>query len=141
MREGRSRAALVFDGEEVIGWCQFGTPDELPNVYHSKQYLEEALRLPDFRLTCIFVDKRYRRRGVSAVALHGALDLIAAAGGGVVEGCPHDTKGKRQAVLYNGTRSLFERAGFTYDRPKGAKNTVMVNTVAPKTPAGARRSH
>lgn len=130
VREGRSRAALVFHGEEVVGWCQFGTPTELPNIYHRKQYLEEIDRLPDFRLTCIFVDKRYRRRGVSAVALQGALDLIAAAGGGVVEGYPHDTHGKRQSVLYNGTRSLFERAGFDYARPKGAKNTVMVRTVA-----------
>ena len=131
VRDGRSRAALVFDGDEAIAWCQFGTPDELPNLYHRKQYLEEAVRRPDYRLTCIFVDKRYRRRGVSELALQGALDLIAAAGGGVVEGYPHDTGGKRQAVLYSGTRALFERAGFTFDRPKGAKNTVMVKIVGP----------
>ena len=130
MRDGRSRAALVFDGDDVVGWCQFGTPGELPNIYHRKQYLEETGQLPDFRLTCIFVDKRYRRRGVSAIALQGALDLIAAGGGGVVEGYPHDTQGKRQSVLYNGTRDLFERAGFAYERPKGAKNTVMRRHVA-----------
>ena len=130
VREGRSRAALVFDGEEVIAWCQFGTPADLPNIYHRKQYLEENERLPDYRLTCIFVDKRYRRRGVSEIALQGALDLIAEAGGGIVEGYPHDTQGKRQSVLYGGTRNLFERAGFSYARPKGAKNTVMVRTVA-----------
>lgn len=131
VRQGRSRAAVVFDGDEAIGWCQFGTPRELPNIYHRKQYLEELEKLPDFRITCIFVDKRYRRRGVSALALEGALDLIAASGGGVVEGYPHDTQGKRQSVLYSGTRSLFERAGFVLDRPKGAKNTVMVRTVHP----------
>lgn len=131
VRDGRSRAALVFDGDKAIAWCQFGTPDELPNIYHRKQYLEETVRRPDYRLTCIFVDKRYRRRGVSEQALQGALDLIAEAGGGVVEGYPHDTGDKRQAVLYNGTRALFERVGFTYDRPKGAKNTVMVKIVGP----------
>lgn len=129
VREGRSRAALVFDGDEVVGWCQFGTPAELPNIYHRKQYLEEVEQLPDFRLTCIFVDKRYRRRGVSAIALQGALDLIAAAGGGVVEGYPHDTEGKKISVLYNGTRSLYERAGFTYVRPKGKRNCVMRRVV------------
>ncbi|MDA8067642.1 MAG: GNAT family N-acetyltransferase [Actinomycetota bacterium] len=89
VREGRSRAALVLDGDEMIAWCQFGTPDELPNIYRRKQYLQETARLPDFRLTRIFVDKRYRHRGVSAIALRGALELIAAAGGGVVEGYPH----------------------------------------------------
>ena len=32
-------------------------------------------------------------------------------------------------MLYNGTRTLFERAGFTYVRPKGAENCVMRTTV------------
>lgn len=120
---------MVFDGDEAVAWCQFGTPAELPNIYHRKQYLEEAQALPDFRITCILVDRRYRRNGLSMLALQGALDLIAGLGGGIVEGYPHDTAGKRQSVLYSGTRSLFERAGFHFDRPKGAKNTVMVRVV------------
>jgi hypothetical protein len=66
----------------------------------------------------LFVDKNYRRKGLTAVALQGALDLIAQAGGGVVEGYPHDTEGVKVSVLYNSTRDVFERAGFTYLRPK-----------------------
>jgi hypothetical protein len=62
--------------------------------------------------------------------LHGALDLIAAAGGGVVEGYPHDPQGRRVAVLYNGTRAMFEREGFELVRTKGQRNTVMRRTVA-----------
>jgi GNAT superfamily N-acetyltransferase len=100
-------------------------------MYHRKQYDAEADRYPDYRLTCLFVDKRYRRRGVSVIALHGALDLIAHAGGGMVEGYPHDTQGKKQSVLYNGTRRMFEAAGFEMVRTKGQKNTVMRRTVAP----------
>jgi hypothetical protein len=49
----------------------------------------------DFRLTCFFVDRDYRREGVSAVAQRGALDLIAEAGGGIVEGFPRDTPERR----------------------------------------------
>ena len=67
-------------------------------------------------------------KGVSAVALQGALDLISEAGGGVVEGYPHDTQGKKKSVLYNGTRTLFERAGFTFVRSKGTGNCVMRRT-------------
>jgi hypothetical protein len=38
-----------------------------------------------------------------------------------VEGYPQDTQGKRVSAsfLYNGTRSLFEHAGFSFERPKG----------------------
>jgi hypothetical protein len=67
---------------------------------------------------------------MTAVALRGALDLIARAGGGVVEGYPHDTGGQKVSVLYNGTRSLFEQAGFSYVRPKGMKNCVMRKEIA-----------
>jgi hypothetical protein len=47
-----------------------------------------------------------------------------------VEGYPHDTDGQKVSVLYNGTRSLFEQAGFSYVRPKGMKNCVMRKEIA-----------
>jgi hypothetical protein len=64
----------------------------------------------------------------------GALALIAEAGGGVVEAYPQDTQGKRTSgsFLYNGTRGLFEKAGFSYDRPKGKNHCVMRRTVPPR---------
>ncbi len=127
--EGRAHAALVCHGEETIAWCEYGSPEELPNIYHRKQYEAELDFRPDYRITCIFVDKRYRRSGLSSVALRGALDLIAGSGGGVVEGYPHDTGGKKKSVLYNGTRALFEQAGFQFVRSKGIGNCVMRRTV------------
>ena len=65
-------------------------------------------------------------------ALRGALDLIAKAGGGVVEGYPQDTQGKKISAkfLYNTTRSLYEQTGFSYDRPKGKNHCVMRRTVS-----------
>jgi GNAT superfamily N-acetyltransferase len=133
VREGRAHAALVFDGNAVVGWAEFGSCAELPNIYHRKQYDAEADLTPDYRITCMFTDKRYRRHGVSEQALRGALDLIAQAGGGIVEGYPHDPAGKRVAVLYNGTRGMFEKAGFELVRTKGQRNTVMRRTVVAAT--------
>jgi GNAT superfamily N-acetyltransferase len=130
VEEGRAHAALVFDGDEAVAWAQYGPPDELPNIHHRKEYEATLDELPDYRITCIFVDKRYRRKGVTEAALRGALALIAQAGGGVVEGYPHDTEGKKISVLYNGTRTLYERAGFSYVRPKGQRNCVMRRSVA-----------
>lgn len=131
VESGDAHAALVMVGEEAVAWAEFGTPEELPNIHHSKQYLAEADLLPDYRITCIFVDKRYRRRGFAKVALAGALDLIAAQGGGVVEGYPHEVGEKRMSnsFVYNGTRAMYEEAGFEFVRPKGLKNTVMRRTV------------
>jgi hypothetical protein len=77
------------------------------------------------------VDRKYRRTGVAAVARRGALELIAQAGGGVVEAYPQDTDDQKVSApfLYNGTRTLFEQAGFSYDRPKGVHHCVMSKTV------------
>ena len=90
--------------------------------------------MPDYRLTCIFVDRDHRRQGVTEVAIRGALDMIAEAGGGVVEGYPHEkpTKKVSSSFLYNATRPVYERMGFEYVRPKGLKNCVMRTTVAPR---------
>jgi hypothetical protein len=31
--EGRAHAALVYDGDEAVAWCEYGSPEELPNIY------------------------------------------------------------------------------------------------------------
>ncbi|MCW2800555.1 MAG: acetyltransferase [Aeromicrobium sp.] len=135
VHEGKAHAALVFDGDVAVGWCEYGTPEELPNIHHRKEYEATAETLPDYRLTCFFIDRDYRRQGVARAALDGALDLIGKAGGGVVEGYPHDLPpGKKvsSSFLYNVTRTTYEKAGFVYDRPKGQGNCVMRKTVAPR---------
>ncbi|MDQ2848034.1 MAG: hypothetical protein M3Y77_17160 [Actinomycetota bacterium] len=86
VNEGRAHAALVFDGELAVAWCQYGTPEELPNIHHRKDYEASLEIVPHYRFTCIYVDKNYRRQDLARAALHGAMDLIAKAGGGVVEG-------------------------------------------------------
>ena len=134
--EGVAHAALVFDGDRAVAWAEFGSPEELPDIHHRKEYLATAERLPDYRVTCILVERGHRGQGLAAMALHGAVELIAQAGGGLVEGYPHDTAGvrkKNSSFLYNGTRTMYEREGFTYDRPKGLGNCVMVRKVAAST--------
>ena len=86
VEEGRAHAALVFEGDEAVAWAQYGPPEELPNIHHRKEYEQTVEELPDYRITCIFVDKKHRKNGVTAIALGGAVDLIAKAGGGFVRG-------------------------------------------------------
>ena len=130
---GGTHAALVFDGSTAVGWAQYGSPEELPGIAHRKEYMAGVAVLPDYRITCFFVDRASRRQGVAAAALNGALTLIAAAGGGVVEAYPQDTPGRKVSAsfLYSATRSMFEQAGFAYQRPKGKNHCVMRKVIAP----------
>ena len=135
---GRSHAALVLDGDEAVAWAQFGTVAELPNIHHRKEWEKGLVRPPDYRITCLFVDRRYRRKGMAATAVRGALALIAQAGGGLVESYPHDLppdKKTSASFLYNATRSMYEDLGFSYQRPKGKGNCVMTLEVPAAVPA------
>jgi hypothetical protein len=128
--EDRAHAALVYDGDACVAWCQFGPPHELPKINHKKE-VESKMSLPDWRITCIFVDRDQRKKGLSSVALNGALELIKISGGGVVESYPQDTQGRKinNSFLYNGTRHIFEQAGFTYAGEKGKNHCIMRKTV------------
>ena len=85
-------------------WCQFGTVEELPNIHHGKEWEQGLVRRPDFRITCLFVDRRYRRKGVAATAVIGALELIGIAGGGLVEAYPTiSRRGRRRRRRFSTT--------------------------------------
>ena len=135
--EGRAHAALVYDGDEAVAWCEYGSPAELPNIYHRKQYEEELDVLPDYRITCIFVDKRYRRQGLSAVALQGALDLIAAAGAASSRGT-RTTTGRQEEVRPVRRDPDAVRAGGLRVRPQqGRWATASCDAPCPeRRPAG-----
>jgi GNAT superfamily N-acetyltransferase len=131
VREGSAHAALVFDEDRCVGWCQFGPTGELPRIKHHKAYLEGLRELPDWRITCFFVGRTHRHRGVADAALDGALGLIAGFGGGSVESYPEDATGRKVSgsFLHNGTVTMFERHGFTRQRRIGKHRWVVSRVV------------
>ena len=131
--EGTAHAALVFDGNECVGWCQFGEPDELPRIKSRAAYEKGRTTSPDWRIACCFVGKGHRRRGVAAAALAGALEMIADLGGGSVEGYPEDAGSVPAGFLYNGALSSYETLGFTRDRMIGKHRWVVTKIVEPRS--------
>ena len=133
VREGTTHAALVYAGADCVGWAQFGSPGELPAIKNRKAYEAALDRLPEWRITCLFVGKGHRKRGVAETAIKGALAEIARLGGGTVEGYPEDVAGRRASgsFLWNGTLGMFERLGFAPVRKIGKHNWVVRRTVAP----------
>ena len=131
VREGRAHAALVYDGPTAVGWYQFGPTDELPRIKHKRDYLNGLTELPGWRITCFFVDRDCRRKGVASTALEGALNEIARLGGGTVESYPEDVEGRSVSgsFLHNGTVAMFERQGFQRTRRLGKNHWVVTKVV------------
>ena len=131
VRAGTAHAALVFDGNDCVGWCQFGSPTEVPKIKSRAAYEKGVTTSPDWRIACNFVGKGHRRQGVATAALKGALQLIAALGGGRVEGYPEDADSVPAGFLFNGALSTYEALGFVRDRKIGKHRWVVTKTVKP----------
>lgn len=134
VRTGGAHAALVLDeGGVVQGWCQWGSPSELTRIKHRREYDKDAPPLPDWRITCFYVDKRHRRQGIARAALSGALAQIADAGGGLVEAISEVTADREAAgrFLFTATVELFEEFGFTRVRQVGKHAWIVSRTVDP----------
>ena len=107
MRSGTVHQVLVYDGDACVGWCQYGSPAELPNIKNPAPYDKGrgpaglADRLHLHRQQAPRPGRRPRGGG-------GALDAIRAAGGGVVEAYPEQVEGRppqRGAYFHTGPES------------------------------------
>ena len=131
VRAGTTHAALVFEGDDCAGWCQFGAPSELPRIKSRAAYEKGLTTATDWRIACNFVGKGHRRQGVATAGLEGALDLIAVLGGGTVEGYPEDAASVPAGFLFNGALSTYEALGFVRDRKIGKHRWVVAKVVEP----------
>jgi GNAT superfamily N-acetyltransferase len=134
VRTDRAHAALVLDEHgSAQGWCQYGSPEELSGIKHRREYEKQPPPRPDWRITCVFVDKRHRGQGIARAALEGALDDIARAGGGVVEAISEVTAGREAPgrFLFSATAELLEQYGFRRGRQVGKHAWILSRTVDP----------
>ena len=134
VRTGRAHAALVLDECGVAqGWCQYGSPEELSNIKHRRRYDQDPPPLPDWRITCFYVDRKHRGEGIARTALEGALAQIAERGGGLVEAIPEVTAGREAhgRFLFSTTVELFEQYGFRRVRQVGKHAWIVTKRIKP----------
>ena len=128
VESGRSHGILVYSGGVPVGWCQYGSWDELPRFDRvGGRTRPEARGGRLWRITCFTVDRKHRGRGVAKIALRAALDSIGRKGGGLVEAYPVARWGAYREYL--GTASMFEKEGFEVVAPFGANNVVVRKAV------------
>jgi GNAT superfamily N-acetyltransferase len=124
---GQARGILVYDGDEPVGWCQFGPADSHWRPFASETDTNQRQSAVDWRITCFVVARSHRRRGVARTALRAALDAIAAAGGGVVGA--YALADGRPSAAYGGWVAQFAAAGFTAAGPCDRTRVRMRRTV------------
>ena len=110
VKHGPPPGLLAFDGDVAVGWCQLTPRDALP-------WLDRVWRLkrvdvvPVWSLSCFYVRKGYRKRGVTSALIAAALKAAKRAGAPALEAYPLDAA-LTPSSSGTGYASTFARAGF-----------------------------
>ena len=109
---GVSTGLLVYLHGEVVGWIAVEPREAYPRLEHSRT-LKLVDDQPVWSVTCFFIAKKFRRKGITVELLKAAIEHVKKQGGKIVEGYPVDVEKNMPAPsIYTGTASAFEQAGF-----------------------------
>jgi GNAT superfamily N-acetyltransferase len=108
--EGPPPGLVAFDLDTAVGWCQLTLRDDLPALERDPR-LRRLDDTPVLALSCLYVRKGHRRRGVTAALIETALDVARRVGAPAVEAYPLDAT-LSPSTTPTGYASTFERMGF-----------------------------
>jgi GNAT superfamily N-acetyltransferase len=103
---------LAYADGYPVGWVAIEPRNAYLKLAHSR-VLKPVDNKEVWSITCFFVTKNYRRKGVTVELLKAATDYVKKHDGKIVEGYPIDVQKDMPApFIYTGTASAFQKAGF-----------------------------
>ena len=117
---------VAMHGDEAVGWIQIDRRSAFPRLGSSRT-LKPVDDQDVWSVSCFFIDKRYRRQGLSLDLLMAATDRARDQGALIVEGYPIDTPKEQYPPVYAWTGFLetFERAGFSEVARRSKTRPIM----------------
>ena len=104
---------LGYLGGEPVAWCAVAPREDYPALGRSR-ILQPVDDKPVWSVSCLFVRKDQRMKGLSVRLLRAAVEHVKSQGGTVVEGYPVEPKTDAMpaAFAWTGLASAFRAAGF-----------------------------
>lgn len=130
---GAPVGVIAYDGDRAAGWCSVSPRATFDHLARSR-----VLRPLDDRevwsVSCLFVAKSHRRRGVSVALLRGAVDFARRRGASMIEGYPVVPRAALPDVFaWTGTLAAFEAAGFTIAGRHSPSRPIVRLDVSPRS--------
>jgi GNAT superfamily N-acetyltransferase len=112
VKKGPPPGLLAFEGDTVVGWAQLTPRAVLPHLDRGR-FTQKVDGTPVWSLTCFFIRKGRRGKGVMSALLDAAIDYARRMKAPALEAYPIKTDSQRSnSGMYTGAASSFERAGF-----------------------------
>jgi GNAT superfamily N-acetyltransferase len=126
VRAGGVPGLIAYSGGIPVGWCSVAPREDYPVLSRSR-VLAPVDDRPVWSIVCFFVAKPFRRAGLTAALIEGALAHAKKRGAAIVEGYPVEPKKgvMPDAFAYTGLASSFRGAGFVEVARRSATRPVM----------------
>lgn len=117
---------LAYFNNEPIGWCSIAPREHFP-VLDNSRVLKRIDDKPVWSVVCFFINKNYRKQGVSVELLNAAKKFVQMNRGKIVEGYPVEPKSGKTADVFawTGLSSAFTKAGFKEVARRSETRPVM----------------
>ena len=115
-----------FRKNRLLAWCSLAPRDQFSALDRSR-ILKPVDELPVWSISCFFVEKNYRGKGLSIQMIKAAVDYVKKNGGAVVEAYPVEPKKDKMpdAFAWTGLASAFIKAGFTECTRRSETRPIM----------------
>jgi GNAT superfamily N-acetyltransferase len=129
--KGEVPGVLGYVNGEPVAWCAVAPREVYPALERSR-VLKPVDDEPVWSVSCLFVLKPYRRKGISVQMLEGAVALAKSRGARMVEGYPVEPYDARtpDPFIWTGTPSAFRKAGFAEVARRSKTRPIMRRAVA-----------
>lgn len=110
---GHVPGLVAIHEDKAVGWIQIDRRASFPRLKSSRT-LKPVDDQDVWSVSCFFIDKRFRRQGLSLSMLLAATDWARDQGASIVEGYPIDTPKEKYPSVYawTGFFDTFKRAEF-----------------------------
>lgn len=117
---------IGYAGQKPIAWCAVAPRENFVRLENSR-VLKKIDELPVWSVTCFFILKEYRRKGLSSEILKCAINYCSKKKAKILEGYPSVPYNKNipAAFAWTGIPSSFEKAGFTVAAQRSKSRPIM----------------
>ena len=122
VRTGTPVGILAYSGTTPVGWCSVAPRESYPALERSR-VLPRIDDTPVWSVVCLFVDRHFRRQGLTGRLLQAAVDYARDQGAPAVEGYP--VAPDAPSYTYMGSPETYRRAGFVDVTPAGQERLVV----------------
>jgi len=122
---GQEPGVLLYEDGRAVAWCAVAPREQYVRLAKSR-VLAPVDQEKVWSVSCFFVDKKARGKGLTVAVLEAAVEFARSKGATIVEGYPQELQNKLPpAFVWTGVMPTFVHAGFREVERRSPKKPIM----------------